>query len=108
MIKVHMIKFLQDVLLLHCKKKYPAQVDFDFGQVYVVWWLSYSQVGEKVNVEPWAISETFQELLSKLFYVFFVSNDTVQSRMYTNGGTHYQIKVLILHSCVITPNTLSP
>ena len=30
-----------------------AQVDFDFGQVHTVWWLSYCQVGEKISVEPW-------------------------------------------------------
>ena len=30
-----------------------TQVDFDFGQVCIVWWLSYSQVGEKISVEPW-------------------------------------------------------
>ena len=29
-----------------------TQVDFDFGQVCIVWWLSYSQVGEKISVEP--------------------------------------------------------
>ena len=38
------------------KKKeyyYHAQVDFDFGQVHIVWWLSYCQVEEKISVEPW-------------------------------------------------------
>ena len=30
-----------------------AQADFDFGQVHVIWWLSYCQVGEKISVEPW-------------------------------------------------------
>ena len=29
-----------------------AQVDFDFGQVHIVWWLSYWQVAEKISVEP--------------------------------------------------------
>ena len=29
-----------------------AQVDFDFGQVHIVWWLSYCQVEEKITVEP--------------------------------------------------------
>ena len=42
------------------KKKYynHAQVDFDFGQVYIVWWLSYSQVGKKISVEPWLFTVT--------------------------------------------------
>ena len=30
-----------------------AQVEVDFGQVHIVWWLSYCQVGEKISVEPW-------------------------------------------------------
>ena len=29
-----------------------AQADFDFGQVHVIWWLSYCQVGAKTSVEP--------------------------------------------------------
>ena len=29
-----------------------AQVDFDFGQVHIVLWLSYCQVKEKISVEP--------------------------------------------------------
>ena len=29
-----------------------AQVEVDFGQVHMVWWLSYCQVGEKISVEP--------------------------------------------------------
>ena len=29
-----------------------AQVEVDFGQVHIVWWLSYCQVGEKISVEP--------------------------------------------------------
>ena len=29
-----------------------AQVDFDFGQVHIAWWLSYCQVEEKISVEP--------------------------------------------------------
>ena len=33
---------------------YHAQVDFDFGQVHIVWWLSYCQVEEKISVEPCA------------------------------------------------------
>ena len=33
-----------------------AQGDFDFGQVHVIWWLSYCQVGEKVSVEPCIVS----------------------------------------------------
>ena len=51
-----MVKVLSDCF--HCKKYIynPAQIDFGFGQVYIVWWLSYSQVGEKMtSVEPWSI-----------------------------------------------------
>ena len=33
-----------------------AQADFDFGQVHVIWWLSYCQVGEKISVEPCIIA----------------------------------------------------
>ena len=29
-----------------------AQVDFDFGQVDIIWWLSDCQVEEKISVEP--------------------------------------------------------
>ena len=29
-----------------------AQVDFDFGKVHIVRWLSYCQVGEKISVGP--------------------------------------------------------
>ena len=55
-IEVHMIKILRDFLCFHDKKKYNhAQVYFDFGQVYIVWWLSYSQVGQKLSVEPWCM-----------------------------------------------------
>ena len=32
-----------------------AQVDFDFGQVHFVWWLSYCQAGEKISVEPYNV-----------------------------------------------------
>ena len=34
-----------------------ALVDFDFGQVHIVWWLSYCQVGGKISVEPCPISD---------------------------------------------------
>ena len=30
-----------------------AQEDFDFGQVHIIWWLSYCQVRQKISVEPW-------------------------------------------------------
>ena len=38
----------------HCKKYIynTAQIDSGFGQVHIVWWLSYSQVGEKISVKP--------------------------------------------------------
>ena len=36
---------------------YRAQVDFDFGQVHIVWWLSYGQVEEKISVEPCSVSQ---------------------------------------------------
>ena len=41
-------------IFLSKKEEYyhPAQVDFDFGQVHIVWWLSYCQVEEKISVEP--------------------------------------------------------
>ena len=44
-------------IFFRCKKYMynPAQIDFDFGQVYIVWWLSYSQVGEKISVEAWIL-----------------------------------------------------
>ena len=29
-----------------------VQADFGFGQVHIVWWLSYGQVEEKISVEP--------------------------------------------------------
>ena len=55
-IKIHIIKVLPDILFFIAEKKYNhALVDFDFGQVYFVWWLSYSQGGEKISVEPWYI-----------------------------------------------------
>ena len=38
-----------------------AQVDFDFGQVHIVWWLSYCQVEEKITVEP---CSGWQEMVS--------------------------------------------
>ena len=39
----------------NAKREYHdhAQADFDFGQVHVIWWLSYCQVEEKISVEPW-------------------------------------------------------
>ena len=36
------------------KKYHHAHVYFDFGQVHIVWWLSYCQVAEKISVEPCA------------------------------------------------------
>ena len=38
----------------NAKREYhdDAQADFDFGQVHVIWWLSYYQVEEKISVEP--------------------------------------------------------
>ena len=38
----------------NAKREYhdDAQADFDFGQVHVIWWLSYCQVEEKISVEP--------------------------------------------------------
>ena len=42
----------------HCKKCIynTAQIDVGFGQVHIVWWLSYSQVGEKISVESCVVS----------------------------------------------------
>ena len=41
----------------NAKREYHdhAQADFDFGQVHVIWWLSYCQVEEKISVEPWYV-----------------------------------------------------
>ena len=41
----------------NAKREYhdDAQADFDFGQVHVIWWLSYCQVEEKISVEPCTI-----------------------------------------------------
>ena len=41
----------------NAKREYhdDAQADFDFGQVHVIWWLSYCQVEEKISVEPWGV-----------------------------------------------------
>ena len=60
-----MIKVNLDLLVFPLqmrKREYfqYAQVDFDFGQVHIIWWLSYCQVGEKISVEPcvvWLILE---------------------------------------------------
>ena len=42
-------------LLQMPKRDDYAQADFDFGQVHVIWWLSYCQVVEKISVEPWTL-----------------------------------------------------
>ena len=34
------------------KNHHHAQIDFDFGQVHIVLWLSYCQDAEKISVEP--------------------------------------------------------
>ena len=51
-------------IFLSKKEEYyhHAQVDFDFGQVHIVWWLSYCQVEEKINVED--IHELILSVLS--------------------------------------------
>ena len=43
------------IFIMNAKNEYYdyVQADFDFGQVHVIWWLSYCQVGEKISVEPW-------------------------------------------------------
>ena len=49
-LKIYMIKILPDFLLqiyIYMCIYNLAQIHFDFGQVYIVWWLSYSQVGKK-------------------------------------------------------------
>ena len=41
-------------LLIQKREVYHyAQVNFDFGQVHIVWWLLYWQAGEKISIEPW-------------------------------------------------------
>ena len=57
----------------HCKKYIynTAQIDFGFGQFHIVWWLSYSQVGEKISVEPWVDITIFQNPLQKLRILTF-------------------------------------
>ena len=54
MIKVFTDLFFFSLQIQKREYYHYAQVDFDFGQVHVVWWLSYGQVGEKISVEPWA------------------------------------------------------
>ena len=44
---------LPDFLSIREEYYHHAQVDFDFGQAHIVWWLSYCQVEEKISVEPW-------------------------------------------------------
>ena len=53
--KIHMFEILSDFFYSFIAKKYininynHAQVDLDFGQVYIVWWLSYTHGGEKTR-----------------------------------------------------------
>ena len=53
-IHIYMFSQICCFLLQMPKRKYYdyAQADFDFGQVHVIWWLSYCQVGEEISVEP--------------------------------------------------------
>ena len=55
MIKVFTDLFFFSLQIQNREYYHYAQVDFDFGQVHVVWWLSYGQGGEKISVEPWNI-----------------------------------------------------
>ena len=56
---IQMFKVLPDFLFFPIQNEmqkweyhHYAQVAFDFGQVGIVWWLSYCQVKEKLSVEP--------------------------------------------------------
>ena len=55
MIKVFTDLFFFSLQIQKREYYHYAQVDFDFGQVHVVRWLSYGQVGEKISVEPCVI-----------------------------------------------------
>ena len=54
-----MSKVLHDLLVFffHYKGKKDhiimPKVDFDFGQVHIVWWMSYSQAWEQINAMVW-------------------------------------------------------
>ena len=57
-----MLKVLPDLLFLSLQNEmqkweyyHYAQINIDFGQVGIVWWLTYSQVKEKLSVEPWVL-----------------------------------------------------
>ena len=65
-----MIKVLPDLLFFIVDKKkkeklyyHHAQVDLDYGQVHIVWWLSYCQPGEKISVESWTATGTVESLV---------------------------------------------
>ena len=55
---------LQKRILSSCPSK------FHFGQVHIVWWLSYCQVGKKISVEPWVAITHYCYMLC-LFQLFF-------------------------------------
>ena len=46
-----------------------AQVEVDFGQVHIVWWLSYCQVGEKISVEPCILNFNYYATKTVKFHV---------------------------------------
>ena len=59
-----------------------AQADFDFGQVHVVWWLSYGQVEEKISVEPWLHTSIEAYVLTYVFSINKVSPRGCWSKLY--------------------------
>ena len=64
-IKIEYADIPSSSIFLSKKEEYyhHAQVDFDFGQVRNVWWLSYCQVEEKISVEP---CYSFQPMTAQL------------------------------------------
>ena len=55
-----------------------AHVDFDFGQVHIVWWLSYCQVEEKISVEPCITVNIYSNVKSEILMFISVENIVVQ------------------------------
>ena len=63
-----------------------AQVDFDFGQVHIVWWLSDCQVGEKISVEPWGVKIQCHDIITPSPNI--ARNENIMSR-YNHPLTKY-------------------
>ena len=99
-IKYRDIPFSPFFLLKRDEYYHHAQVDFDFGQVHMVWWLSYCQVEEKISVEPCDITWWVQ--ISRKKFKHF---SRTFSRIFTQFSRTFSVSFHACHNKEIQGNS---